>query len=302
MYARAKKIPVPASNRAPVPVTRLRRISTVIKFEMRHIKSNNTPFLGMHADKKKIQTSEPSQAPAPVSITIPVSKAYKFGMRNIKYKNDPFLGKHHPKEAKSASTTSVHKKNSKDLNILKFLTFFLMQVPVAISSMASQTTMDTEENLIQLETPVATSTSAQVTASTPQHLELGLLYKQSHAARESANPIRATIFNNDNTVKFESGSMARIGGLDWIGEPATIKTFHGGRIAKGHKVVHENISLSFDPRTLECLGCTSHHSITKQSPFTLILADQNFIPFLTDTEGNCLPIALVGEQQPGRAC
>jgi hypothetical protein len=149
--------------------------------------------------------------------------------------------------------------------------------------------MDTEENLIQLETPVANSSEIKVTAS--NHLELGLMYKQSHAARESANPICATIFNNDNTVKFESGPMTRIGGLDWPGEPETLRTFHGGRIAKLHRVVNENISLSFDPRNLECLGCTSHHNITKQSPFTLILADQNFIPFLTDADGNCVPVA-----------
>jgi hypothetical protein len=134
---------------------------------------------------------------------------------------------------KWASSTGCDIKFKKYIKMFAFFILYFTQVQVAAEhSMANTTTMDTEENLIQLETPVATSSEIKVTAS--NHLELGLMYKQSHAARESANPICATIFNNDNTVKFESGPMTRIGGLDWPGEPETLKTFHGGRIAKGN--------------------------------------------------------------------
>jgi hypothetical protein len=57
------------------------------------------------------------------------------------------------------------------------------------------------------------------------------------------------------------------------------KTFHGARLTKGCTQTNEIITCSFDPKTLNCLACEKPHKILNTGvPFTLCLADQNFVP------------------------
>jgi hypothetical protein len=169
------------------------------------------------------------------------------------------------------------------------ITRLLSQDPAVAQTEAGQR-MDVGEDLITFDTPLASNTDNQVKDPSSSALNLGHLYKQCQAAREIANPVPASIYSNDNTCRFDSVNVTRIGSLDWPGEPLTLKTFHGGRIAKNNKVVNENISLSFDPRTLQCLGCSIPHKITDTPNFCLVLADQNYVPFIHDGEGHCIGV------------
>jgi hypothetical protein len=128
-------------------------------------------------------------------------------------------------------------------------------------------------DLITFDGPMATRATNQVMKNENSTLNLGHLYTQCRAAREYANAMPATVFNNNSGFKLESVAMPRIGGLDWLGDPVTEKTFHGGRIAKRGCVVNESVSMSFDPRNLQCLGCKKPHSVTSSSPLCIILAD-----------------------------
>jgi hypothetical protein len=57
------------------------------------------------------------------------------------------------------------------------------------------------------------------------------------------------------------------------------KTFHGARLMKNNAQVNEVITCSFDPKTLNCLACPVPHKVlNSNTPLTLCLADQNFVP------------------------
>jgi hypothetical protein len=89
----------------------------------------------------------------------------------------------------------------------------------------------------------------------------------------------------------ESIPVPKIGSLDWNGDPAVLKTFHGGRISKNGRTSNECISSSYDPRNLICLGCDGGHSIlNNEVPVTLIYSDQNFLPFLSGGPSSCIGI------------
>ena len=74
-------------------------------------------------------------------------------------------------------------------------------------------------------------------------------------------------------------------------DPTITKTFRGSWIMAYGKLVNQNLSLTFDPRTLECVVCDKkHHIVPKDgSGFVVIVTDQNFVSTLNGEE-TCIPI------------
>jgi hypothetical protein len=121
-------------------------------------------------------------------------------------------------------------------------------------------------------------------------LDLGGVYRQCSNARVVGSNITVTRVGDEKFVT-ENLPVPRIGSLDWTGDDAVLKTFHGGRISKNGRTTNECISASFDPRNLQCLGCDTPHSIlSADEPVTLVFSDQNFLPFLSGGPSNCIGI------------
>jgi hypothetical protein len=121
-------------------------------------------------------------------------------------------------------------------------------------------------------------------------LNLGNIYRQCSLSRIAANTMSVTEIKSGNCVT-SAVSTPPIGSLDWPGDPDVLKTFHGGRNSKGGRTTNECISSSFDPRNLYCLGCEKpHHVLNKNKPPVLVFADQNFTPFLSGGEENCIAV------------
>jgi hypothetical protein len=121
-------------------------------------------------------------------------------------------------------------------------------------------------------------------------IDLGSIYTQCSLSRSAANTVSVTEIK-EGTVTNTATTCQPIGSLNWEGDPSVLKTFHGGRISKNGRVSNECISLSYDPRNLQCLGCDIPHTILSTiKPPVLIFADQNFVPFLSGGPENCIAI------------
>jgi hypothetical protein len=150
---------------------------------------------------------------------------------------------------------------------------------------------------VQHTTPTLTAQSGSGSApqvnqamDTNVGLDLGGVYRQCSTARTVGNSVAVTTVGSGNMTT-ESLPVPKIGSLDWNGDPAVLKTFHGGRISKNGRTSNECISSSYDPRNLICLGCEAGHSIlNNEVPVTLIFSDQNFLPFLSGGPSSCIGI------------
>jgi hypothetical protein len=143
-----------------------------------------------------------------------------------------------------------------------------------------------DESVAGTDQAMETSPSANPTAS----LDLGGVYRQCSTARAVGSNMSVTTIGGSGTST-STCNTPRIGTLDWAGDPTSLKTFHGGRIAKNGRTVNECISASYDPRNMICLGCDKPHGVLEgDMPTTLVFADQNFVPFLSGGEGNCIGI------------
>jgi hypothetical protein len=121
-------------------------------------------------------------------------------------------------------------------------------------------------------------------------LDLGNIYKQCSLSRSAATTIALTEIKDGNCVTSSQNNTA-IGSLDWEGDDSVLRTFHGGRISKHGRTVNKCISSSFDPRNMMCLGCSkTHHILNPVKPSLIIFADQNFTPFLSGGENNCVAV------------
>jgi hypothetical protein len=148
--------------------------------------------------------------------------------------------------------------------------------------------------------PPSGSTTAQPAASdnndqvmldaAPPRPDLGLVYKQCKTARAAANTVYTTRFGPDQGFTCDEPAAEKIGNLDCPGDSEVKKTFHGARLGKGAKTVNECLSMSFDPRSFICWGCSSNHSVLDVAPLTICFTDQNFPPFIQDSNANCLGI------------
>jgi hypothetical protein len=86
----------------------------------------------------------------------------------------------------------------------------------------------------------------------------------------------------DTGPVFTTGTVPvpRIGNMFVPGDDYS-KTFHGARLMKNNVQVNEVITCSFDPKTLNCLACPVPHTVLNaNTPLTLCLSDQNFVPTL----------------------
>jgi hypothetical protein len=127
--------------------------------------------------------------------------------------------------------------------------------------------------------------------TTAQGLDLGSVYKQCSIARSAASTMSVTEISNGLCVTAPA-STPKIGTLDWTGDDSVLKTFHGSRTTKNGRTVNECISISFDPRNLQCLGCETAHSIFHPlKPPVVIFTDQNFVPFLLAVRIIVLPLS-----------
>jgi hypothetical protein len=121
-------------------------------------------------------------------------------------------------------------------------------------------------------------------------LELGANYTQCSNARRAGITLSVTVISDGN-CEHTSGAAPEIGSLDWGGDSSTLKTFHGARVNKNGRWVNECLSASFDPRNLFCVGCDSpHHIISSDKPAVIAFTDQNFVPFMSGGDGNCIAI------------
>jgi hypothetical protein len=121
-------------------------------------------------------------------------------------------------------------------------------------------------------------------------LDLGHMYKQCKIAKARSQTVITTNFASEQGFTVDEPQKDRIGNLDCPADTDVLKTFHGARISKGGRVVNECISLSFDPRSFDCLGCKKPHSIKENVPVTICFSDQNFVPFIQNGKGGCIGI------------
>jgi hypothetical protein len=125
---------------------------------------------------------------------------------------------------------------------------------------------------------------------TSSGLELGNIYKQCSLSRSAAITVAVTEIRNGDCVTSAQNNTP-VGSLDWEGDPSVLRTFHGARISKNGRTVNECVSASFDLRNMMCLGCKkTHHILNPVKPSVLIFADQNFTPFLSGDENNCVAV------------
>jgi hypothetical protein len=130
----------------------------------------------------------------------------------------------------------------------------------------------------------SSTTAPDVDMDTNSGLDLGNVYKQCSSAHAAAITI-STIDIENGSVTATSAPCPSIGSLNWEGDPSVLKTFLGGRSTKNGRSVNECLSVSFDPRNLNCLGCDK-----PLKPVVIAFADQNFVPFLSGGPENCVAI------------
>jgi hypothetical protein len=123
--------------------------------------------------------------------------------------------------------------------------------------------------------------------------DLGLMYNQCKQSRAASKCVSTTAFGSDQGFTFDELAGIKIGNLDCPGDGEVLYTFHGARLSKNSKTINECISMSFDPRSFICMGCKNEHLLTQCAPVTLCFTDQNFVPFVQDSEGGCLGIIRV---------
>jgi hypothetical protein len=119
---------------------------------------------------------------------------------------------------------------------------------------------------------------------------LGSVYKQCSTARSVTSNIAITEFR-DGKCTTGTEPTPKIGSLDWEGDLSVLKTFHGGRVTKNGRTVNDCISVSFDPRNLQCLCCDSpHHILNPLKPPVIVFSDQNFVSSLNGGPENCAAV------------
>jgi hypothetical protein len=116
---------------------------------------------------------------------------------------------------------------------------------------------------------------------------LGSAYQQCKSARAAAM-FNHTVITAD--MSQEAGCRAStniypVGSLNCVGDTEVLRTFRGTRMSSNNVTVNQNISLSYDPATLQCIVCEKPHSILATgeggAPPILIFSDQNFLPTLS---------------------
>jgi hypothetical protein len=97
-----------------------------------------------------------------------------------------------------------------------------------------------------------------MTDANSKSADLGHIYWQCKAACSTGLHVTTTAFSTEQGFTVDEPPLDRIGNLDYSGDAEVSQTFHGASISKGGKIVNEAISISFDPRSFNCLGCKKH--------------------------------------------
>jgi hypothetical protein len=136
----------------------------------------------------------------------------------------------------------------------------------------------------------ANSSNNTVMETDTEPPNLGNVFKQCKIAKEMLRSVNFTSFGDGTAFNTGTVTPVRIGNIDMCGDTEVTGTFHGGRICKGNKTVNECVSMSFDPKNLMCVGCSTVHRIGDKGPITVCFSDQNFVLFILDGAGGCIAI------------
>jgi hypothetical protein len=161
-------------------------------------------------------------------------------------------------------------------------------VPVPTTTATATTGVTSCSGGLRMATALALDPDAQQTTATTQRPDLNgrdkgnmLISQCSNAkvANRTATILDCTATENGPAFVTVSASVPRFGKIVHPELDDYSKTFHGARFMKNSVNVNEVITSSFDPKTLTCLACAVPHKILNNNvPFTLCLADQNFVP------------------------
>jgi hypothetical protein len=138
--------------------------------------------------------------------------------------------------------------------------------------------------------PPVSSSNNTVMKTDVEPPNLGNVFKQCKIAKEMLRSVNFTSFGDGTAFNTGTVTPVRIGNIDMCGDTEVTGTFHGGRICKGNKTVNECVSMSFDPKNLMCVGCSTVHRIGDKGPITVCFSDQNFVLFILDGAGGCIAI------------
>ena len=140
-------------------------------------------------------------------------------------------------------------------------------------------------------TDQSTSNSSMDTST---NTKLSTIYYQTKNTRRAHNT--TTMHNIDNSTT-ELINNTHIGSFDT--ENNINSTFLASRNDSTHNI-HQNISLSFDPKDMTCISCSTPHNITHpapDTPVTYVLSDQNFPGNCGGGEGLCIRTIRVEDGQ-----
>jgi len=126
-------------------------------------------------------------------------------------------------------------------------------------------------------------------ACTKKNVYLPHEYFQCRAAREATFSDKAVEISAQISLGcIVGGEPFRIGAFDQqMGGLGTC--FVGSRVSKGDNLANQNISSSFDPATLVCITCETHHPLLGSNPICICVSDQNFVPNMSGGR-NCVGI------------
>ena len=156
------------------------------------------------------------------------------------------------------------------------------QLPTGISS-------ETKVNAIDDDSLSSNSTGTGVTSSDPRGNCAAYIQCKSARTAGLRTPATDTTFGKTigKTVFMEK---SRVGSLETGSDPLFTETFRGSRICSNGQSVNQNISFSFDPATMNCCICKSHHNIIpNNSGVVFLVSDQNFVSALSGKE-SCVPV------------
>ena len=122
-----------------------------------------------------------------------------------------------------------------------------------------------------------------------QNVHLPLEYFQCRAAREACFADRAVEISAQISLGCTvGGEPYRIGAFDQ--QLHGLGTcFVGSRVSKGEGLANQSISASFDPATLICISCETHHPLLGNKPVCICVSDQNFLPNISGGR-NCVGV------------
>jgi hypothetical protein len=115
--------------------------------------------------------------------------------------------------------------------------------------------------------------------------ELDAVYYQCRSGRTSMyKDTLVSVSQDESFGKKIIAPSTSIGSLEDHGSVTC--TFQGSRVMRGNDTVNQSV----DPATMVCLSCKSEHPVISKKPSLVLMSDQNFVPTLSTSDGNCIQI------------